>query len=99
MAGRSQGHPSSTRRKAVSAQLRYAAPAAFRRARGLALPDHFDVPDRTLWTPGYAAEARRSLLDTARTLAEALTVVRPFTDAVFQGIANGAWHPAGGNWA
>ena len=83
----------------MSAQLRYAAPAAFRRARGLALPDHFDVPDRTLWTPGYAAEARRSLLDTARTLAEALTVVRPFTDAVFQGIANGAWHPAGGNWA
>ncbi len=27
--------------------------------RGVVLPDHFDVPDRVLWEPGYAAEARR----------------------------------------
>ncbi len=67
--------------------------------RHLVLPDHFDVPDRALWTPGYAAEARRSLLDTARTLDEALTLVRPFTDPLLQGAALGTWHPRTGNWA
>jgi len=32
----------------------------------------FDVPDRSLWGPGYAAQARRSLLTVGRTLDEAL---------------------------
>jgi hypothetical protein len=67
--------------------------------RGLAPPKHFDVPDRTLWTSGYAAEARRSLLDTAATLDEALTAVRPFMDPLLQGTAHGTWHPGRGNWA
>jgi Nucleotidyl transferase AbiEii toxin, Type IV TA system len=43
--------------------------------RGLRLPPSFDVPDRALWEPGYAAEARRWLLDTAQTLDDALAVV------------------------
>ena len=30
--------------------------------RQLKLPAAFDVPDRRLWEPGYAAQARRSLL-------------------------------------
>ncbi len=67
--------------------------------RDLDLPEHFDVPDRALWAPGYAAEARRSLLDTARTLDEALTVVRPFVDPLLQGSAAGSWQPAGRQWA
>lgn len=66
--------------------------------RDLALPDHFDIPDRTLWTPGYAAEARRSLLDTARTLDDALTIVRSFMDLLLQGTAHGIWNPGRGNW-
>jgi hypothetical protein len=38
--------------------------------RCLALPDSFDVPDRALWETGYAAEAGRSLLESAQTLDE-----------------------------
>jgi hypothetical protein len=40
--------------------------------RGLTLPRRFDVPDRMLWEPGYAAEAARSLLPIAHTLDDAL---------------------------
>ena len=67
--------------------------------RDLAFPGHFDVPDRTLWIPGYAAEARRSLLDTAATLDEALATVRPYTDALLQRTAVGVWHPSNRIWA
>jgi hypothetical protein len=67
--------------------------------RGLALPDHFDVPDRTLWIPGYAAEARRSLLGAAGTLGEALALVQPFTDPLLRGIAPGVWLPTRRTWA
>jgi len=67
--------------------------------RRLVLPDHFEVPDRTLWTSGYSAEARRSLLGTARTLDDALTVVRPYTDPLLQGTAHGTWHSGRGSWA
>jgi len=42
-------------------EQRLALESEFRR-RGLTLPSSFDVPDRSLWEPGYAAEARRSLL-------------------------------------
>jgi len=67
--------------------------------RGLALPNHFDIPDRALWTSGYAAEARRSLLDTARTLDEALALLQPFADPLLQGTARDSWHPSQGRWA
>jgi hypothetical protein len=66
--------------------------------RGLSLPRRFDVPDRELWEPGYAAEAERSFLATSRTLDEALAVVRPFIDSLINGTAAGRWEPAGGAW-
>ncbi|MGH8981365.1 MAG: nucleotidyl transferase AbiEii/AbiGii toxin family protein [Acidimicrobiales bacterium] len=66
--------------------------------RGLTLPTSFDIPDRALWEPGYAAEARRSLLDTAQTLEEALAVVRPFIDPLFDGTASGSWEPGSRRW-
>jgi len=67
--------------------------------RGLNLPTEFDVPDRALWEPGYAAEAARSLLPEARTLDEALAVVRPFLDPLLDGSARGHWDPAAGKWS
>ena len=66
--------------------------------RGLAMPTHFDVPDRILWQPGYAAEARRSFLDTARSLDEALAAVRRFIDPLLNGTATGAWNPRSATW-
>lgn len=67
--------------------------------RKLSLPTRYDVPDRTLWEPGYATEARRSLLDTAQTLDEALSVVGSFLSPLFDGTALGFWHPHSGAWA
>lgn len=67
--------------------------------RGLVLPTSFDVPDRALWEPGYAAEARRSLLDTAQTLDEALAVVRPLIDPLLNGSACGSWEPESRRWS
>lgn len=66
--------------------------------RGLTLPGHFDVPDRGLWEPGYAAEARRSALAVGRTLDEALTIVRAFVDPVLDGSATGSWDTAAATW-
>lgn len=66
--------------------------------RGLTLPARFTIPDRTLWEPGYAAEAARSLVTTARTLDEALDVVRPFIDPLLDGSAAGVWDAQGGAW-
>jgi hypothetical protein len=66
--------------------------------RELRLPSQFDVPDRRLWEPGYRAESRRSLLPVARTLNEALLMVRPFTDPLFDGTAEGRWSPADLRW-
>ena len=62
------------------------------RRRGLTLPSSFDVPDRSLWEPGYAAEARRSLLAVGRTLDEALAIVRPFLDPLLDRTAVGSWN-------
>jgi hypothetical protein len=59
--------------------------------RGLSLPETFDVPDRRLWEAGYAAEARRSLLTTGRTLDKALPIVRRFVDPLLNETASGAW--------
>ncbi len=64
--------------------------------RGIALPSRFTVPDRGLWERGYAAEAERSLLPIARTLAEALAVVGPFIDPLLDGTAGGTWDPERG---
>jgi hypothetical protein len=66
--------------------------------RQLVLPDSFDVPDRPLWERGYAAEAGRSLLETAHTLDEALAVVRAFLDPLLQRRAAGVWDPAARQW-
>jgi hypothetical protein len=59
--------------------------------RGIALPESFDMPARALWEAGYAAEAKRSLLEAAHPLDEALAVVRPFLDPLLQGRADGVW--------
>ncbi|MHB1432096.1 MAG: nucleotidyl transferase AbiEii/AbiGii toxin family protein [Streptosporangiaceae bacterium] len=67
--------------------------------RGLILPTSFEVPDRALWEPGYEAEARRSLLDTAQTLDEALAVVRPLIDPLLDGTASGSWEPESRRWS
>ncbi len=67
--------------------------------RGLNLPTHFDVPDRGLWERGYAAEARRSLLEMAATLDDALSVVNSFIDPLLDGTAKGAWRKEIGCWS
>ena len=66
--------------------------------RTVTLPDRFDVPDRGLWKPGYAAEARRSLLPIAQDLDQALEIVRPFIDPLLGGTADGTWDPATRQW-
>ncbi len=66
--------------------------------RSVHLPDRFDVPDRALWAPGYAAEARRSVIDVPVTLCDALDVVRPFLDPVLDGTATGVWDPTARRW-
>jgi Nucleotidyl transferase AbiEii toxin, Type IV TA system len=66
--------------------------------RGLSLPASFDIPDRRLWEPGYAAEARRSLLAVGLTLDDALVVVRDFIDPIFSGFAVGTWDGRERRW-
>jgi hypothetical protein len=82
----------------VKAQPQMAALASEANRRGITLPPRFDVPDRSLWERGYAAEAARSLLPVAPTLDEALTIVRPFLDPLLDGIAFGRWDPKQGRW-
>jgi hypothetical protein len=67
--------------------------------RGLTQPPSFDVPDRALWELGYAAEARRSVLDTAQTLDSALVVVRAFLNPLLDATASGSWRPGPRRWA
>jgi len=67
--------------------------------RGVILPGRFTAPDMRLWESGYGAEARRSFLPIARTLGEAIDVVRPFADPLLGGTASGRWEPADGNWS
>ncbi|MGH9223537.1 MAG: nucleotidyl transferase AbiEii/AbiGii toxin family protein [Acidimicrobiales bacterium] len=66
--------------------------------RGVPLPTRFDVPDRSLWAPGYAAEAKRSVVPMPTTLAQALAVVRPFLDPLLDGTATGSWEPGAARW-
>lgn len=61
-----------------TADAQHRALASEAERRGLTLPQHFEVPDESLWEPGYAAEARRAFLPAARTLSDALAEVRPF---------------------
>jgi hypothetical protein len=56
-------------------------------------------PGPELWVPGYAAEARRSLLTSAQTLEEALAIVAPFLDPLLEGRARGSWEPARSSWS
>ena len=105
------GHVPSTRYKdlvdlvaivseaSVDAAEQYAALRSEADRRDIDLPDAFSVPDRELWEKGYAAEASRSLLDTALTLDDALAVVRPFLDPLFDGTAAGTWDPRTGRWS
>lgn len=83
----------------VDASAQMAALSSEVQERGLTLPPRFEVPDRELWSKGYAAEARRSLLDTAETLEKAMTIVAPFIDPLLDGSATGHWDPAKGTWS
>jgi hypothetical protein len=82
----------------VDAGAQSAALASEAERRGITLPPRFDVPDRRLWETGYAAEARRSLLDTGKTLDEALAIVTPFVNPLLDGIARGSWDPDERAW-
>ncbi|MGW9346328.1 nucleotidyl transferase AbiEii/AbiGii toxin family protein [Nocardiopsis flavescens] len=66
--------------------------------RDLVLPRGFSVPDRGLWEPGYAAEAARALALPAATLDQALALVSPFLDPLFNGSARGDWDPRTASW-
>jgi hypothetical protein len=81
---------------AADAQLKALTSEAERRA--VQLSGAFDVPDRALWLAGYAAEAARSFLPLARTLDEALAVVKPFLDPLLGGTATGVWEVSFGTW-
>lgn len=85
-------------RATVPADLQMQALAKEGRRRALTLPLEFDVPDRNLWTPGYRAEARRTVGLSALELEEAITVVRPFLDPLLKGAATGPWSPAQRAW-
>ena len=69
------------------------------RRRRITLPARFSVPDEDLWEKGYKAAAKKALLTEAQTLAEALAIVRPFTDPLLDGTADRTWDPAGREWA
>ncbi len=82
----------------VEADAQLAALASEAERRGITLPGRFDVPDRRLWETGYAAEARRSLLDTGKTLDVALAIVTPFANPLLDGSARGSWVPDERAW-
>ena len=83
----------------VTADLQIAALKSEAERRGMPLSATFDVPDRAIWERGYAAEAERSLLPTAHTLDEALSIVRPFVGPLLAGTAAGHWDPKRGRWS
>jgi hypothetical protein len=82
----------------IAAEAQCAALRSEAERRDVTLPARFDVPDRALWEPGYAAEARNSLLPIAHTLDEALDVVRPFLDPLLAGTARGTWDKDRRQW-
>jgi hypothetical protein len=82
----------------VSAKPQLAALRSEAGRRAVTLAAMFDVPDRAMWEPGYAAEAKRSLLPIARDLDEALAVVCPFIDPLLNETASGRWNRHAGRW-
>jgi hypothetical protein len=66
--------------------------------RHVTLPATFEVPDQTLWRPGYDAEAARSLLPIARTLDKALSIVRSCLNPLLNRTATGTWNPNARRW-
>lgn len=82
----------------VSAGPQLMALASEAERRGIVLPARFDIPDRALWEPGYAAEAGRSLLPVGRTLTEALAIVGALVDPLLDRTAAGTWDPNAGGW-
>lgn len=82
----------------VDAEAQVTALRSEERRRQITLPERFDVPDRAAWEAGYAREAERSLLPYAKTLDEALAVVRPFIDPLLDGSANGSWDHERHRW-
>lgn len=66
--------------------------------RGIRLPGHLVVPDRSLWTGGYAAEARRSLLTEGRSLAAAIEVAGSLLNPILDGTGRGKWDPSLRRW-
>jgi hypothetical protein len=87
-----------TRAVSVDASAQMVALASEAKRRDVALPSRFEAPDRSLWEPGYGAEARRSLLDVGQTLHEAIGIVAPFLDPLLGGSASGIWVPEDGAW-
>lgn len=75
----------------IAAQPQMAALVSEFERRGIAVPARFSIPDRGLWAPGYAAAAADSLLPTARTLDEALTIVEQFLNPLLDKTAAGVW--------
>jgi hypothetical protein len=69
-----------------------------RRDIPIPMPARFEVPDRALWERGYGSAAANSLLPIARTLDEALAVVRPFAEPLLEGSARGIWDPTSRVW-
>lgn len=67
--------------------------------RDLRLPARFEAPDRSLWVPGYAAEARRCYGSVPPTLDRAMEKVRPFLNPLLDGSATGSWDPVRGHWS
>lgn len=82
----------------VAADQQMAALTSEAQRRDMPLQATFDVPDRALWERGYAAEAGRSILPSAHTLDEALSVVRPFVEPLLAETAAGRWDPENGQW-
>lgn len=82
----------------IAAEPQVAALASEAQRRTVTLPPTFDVPDRTLWLPGYAAAAGRSLLPIARDLDGALAIVRPFLDPLLGASASGTWDHESRRW-
>jgi len=83
----------------VEARAQTEALASEAERRAVTLPSEFSVPDEGIWIGGYAREAGRSLLPLARSLDEALDVVKPFLDPILVGSAKGLWDPKRGRWA
>jgi hypothetical protein len=82
----------------TSAEAQLRALTSEARRRGIGLPERFDVPDTALWEPGYAAEARRTVLPTVARLDDALARVRPYLDPLLAGTADGTWDPRRRRW-